>query len=59
MYWMSRLYKLRGKSVRTESAFGLLVTYGFEGTDARGRTIVDAIDAEVGVRNVRSELIEE
>ena len=56
---MSRLYKLRGKSVRTESAFGLLVTYGFEGTDARGRTVVDAIDAEVGVLNVRSELIEE
>ena len=60
VYWMSRLYKLRGRLVRTiESSLWMLMTYSFEGTHARGRTVVDAIDAEVGVRNVRSELVEE
>ena len=59
VYWMSRLYKLRGRLVRTiESSLWMLMTYSFEGTHARGRTVVDAIDAEVGVRNVRPELIE-
>ena len=59
VYWMSRLYKLRGRLVQTsESSLWMLITYSFEGTNARGRTVVDAIDAEVGVRNVRPELIE-
>lgn len=60
VYWMSRLYKLRGRLVRTsESSLWMLITYSFEGPDTCGGTIVDAINAEVGVRNVRPELIEE